>query len=487
MSPRRAARLTVLLALAFAVFLPACRRDDPKALGLELLPVDGSPFVAVRVQIEVGSAFDPPGKEGLCRLAWAMLQTGGSRTRSAGDIASALAPTGASIRLRVDQEASAFSALVKAADLEALYSILREALLEPGFREDDFERVKAAQLGSLRESTAGGEDGALAESVLRLMIDGGGPRSHPAAGWEESLGSITLDEVRAFYAEHFVRGNVTIGLAGGFPAGFPERVEADFARLSPTFTPRLVPAPPPAHDGIEAVLVERPGAAATIALDIPIPLTRADDDLFALWVAAAHLGEPGLLLGRISADLRDERALAGGGMASAAFACSDAEAFPAPCLPRRTERFLIRIRSVDPGNAPFVVNWTMNELRILAEDGLAEERFALIRDNLLGSLGRRSRSLEDRLALRMEAQALGAEALLDRAGRILPRLSAGDVRSAVRKHLAPGGLFLAIVTDGAAAVREGLLSASPPLPLRPEAVRVVAAADFIRSGGRPDR
>ncbi len=86
----------------------------------------------------------------------------------------------------------------------------------------------------------------------------------------------------------------------------------------------------------------------------------------------------------------------------------------------------------------------------------------------------------------MEAQALGAEALLTRAARILPRLSAGDVRAAVRKHLAPGGIFLAIVTDSAAAVREGLLSASPPLPLRPAAVLVVAAADFIRSGGRPN-
>ncbi len=352
MSPRLAARFVAFLPLALALALPACRRDDPKALGLELLPVDGSPFVALRVQLEVGSAFDPPGKEGLCRLAWTLLQTGGSRTRGAGDLASALAPTGAAIRLQVDREASAFSALVKAADLEAFYPVFREALLEPGFREDDFEQVKTAQLGSLRELAAGGQDDALAENVLKLMIDGGGPRSHPASGWEESLGSITLDEAHAFYAEHFVRGNVTIGLAGGFPAGFAERMEKDFARLSPTFTPRLVPAPPPAHDGIEAVLAERPGSAAAIALAVPVPITRADDDLFALWVAAAHLGEPGLLLGRISADLRDERALAGGGIASAAHADSDAEAFPSPGLPRRTERFMIRIRSVDPAKCP---------------------------------------------------------------------------------------------------------------------------------------
>lgn len=481
MSPRRAVPLSVLIPLVVGLVLPACRRDDPKAIGLELLPVEGSPFVAVRIQVEVGSAFDPPGKEGLCRLAWNLLASGGSSGRGAGELAADLAPLGAALRFQVDKEASAFSAVVRAADLEAFYAVLREALLEPGFRDDDFARVKAAQLGSLRDSAAGGRDSPLAEAVLHRMMDGLGPYGHPDSGWEESVASITVDEARAFYEEHFVSGNLSLGLAGGFPAGFPERMVRDFVRLPRTFTPRLVPSPPPAHDGIRAVLAERPGGMASVAIAIPMDATKADDDFAALWLAATHLGEPGLPIARMN------ESLAGGALASAAHAGLGTEAFPAPGLPRQSEMFMLRIGSIPPGSVPFAVDWTLNELRLLAEEGLPEERFALIRDHLLGSLGRRSRSLEERLALRMEARALGSEPFLERAARELPGLSAGDVRAAVRKHLAAKGLFLAVATDAPSTVREGLLSAAPPLPLRPEDVRAAAAPDFFRSGARPAR
>ena len=96
----------------------------------------------------------------------------------------------------------------------------------------------------------------------------------------------------------------------------------------------------------------------------------------------------------------------------------------------------------------------------------------------------------------MEARILGREDILEQARRILPRLSAGDIRAAVRKHLDPGAFFLAVVAPKASALRDGLLNGAAeddagvpafPLGLRPEAVRVVTAESLIRSAWPPVR
>jgi zinc protease len=484
---RRKSVAVLACVLLGALLVPAgCRRDDPNSLRLELLPWEESPLVAIRVLVEVGSAVDPPGKEGLCRLTWRLLVEGGSRARGAGEIAAALAPAGTGIRLDVDKEMSAFSAVVRREDWASFYPVLREALLEPGFREEDFERLKAAQADALRDSLAGGRDEALASRALDRMIYDGQPYGHAAEGSLESIDSITLDEANAFYQEHFVRGNITLGLAGSYPAGAPDAVRSDFSRLAPTFTPRQVLPPPHRPRGIEAVLVEGPADVAAIAVGIPIPLTTADDEFFALWVAAAHLGEPGLAESRLS----------GLGTASAGPSGLDRDEASASTLPRRGLYFAIRLRSAGGAAGLALARRAARELRLLADEGLTQERFGLIRDHLLHSLDLRGLPLADRLALRLEAKSPGREDILEQARRILPRLSAGDIRAAVRKHLDPEAFFLAVVVPNASASRDGLLNGAAaddadgrtfPLELRPEAVRVVAAASLLHSAWPPGR
>ena len=46
--------------------------------------------------------------------------------------------------------------------------------------------------------------------------------------------------MKKFYAAHFTRDNVIIGLAGGMPAGFADRVKADFAKNLPAGKDQLV-------------------------------------------------------------------------------------------------------------------------------------------------------------------------------------------------------------------------------------------------------
>ena len=49
----------------------------------------------------------------------------------------------------------------------------------------------------------------------------GTPYQHPAEGYVESVRSITLDDIRAFYQDHYVRNNIVVGVGGGYPPASP--------------------------------------------------------------------------------------------------------------------------------------------------------------------------------------------------------------------------------------------------------------------------
>lgn len=466
MKTRFATALVGLAAAASLLVLAGCRRTDPKALDLELLPADDGPYIAVRVLLEVGSAFDPPGKEGLCRLTWSLLADGGTRSRTSGQIAAALAPFGGTPALEVGREASALSMTVLREDWDAFYPVLREMLLEPGLREEDFARLKDAQAGLLSEALTGGREERLAGEILAGMLDGDPGGSRPAAGSLDSVASITLDEVRDFHREHFVRGNLTIGLAGAYPAGLPERIRRDFGDLSPAFTPKLPDGTARRPRGPRALLADLPGGSPAIALGWPLLLSPADEDFHALSLAAARLAgsDAEAVVGRPASGL--ESGLAAG-------------------PPVRRPCFSLIVRASPETEAADLIRRSLGGIRELADEKMDEERFALVRDGLLASIGLRGGSLAERLSRRLAARALDGEEALDAASRILPGLTADDVRDAVRRHLRPGGLRLAVVAGEAGAWPDALAAGSGPFQPRPEALRVLAAADWIRSGEAP--
>ena len=85
--------------------------------------------------------------------------------------------------------------------------------------------------------------------LLFWMAYEGTPYQHPPEGYVESVRSITLEDVRTFYRDHYVRGNVSVGIGGGYPAGFPGRVRTDIDAL-PEGTVKAAAAPKPCSDRI---------------------------------------------------------------------------------------------------------------------------------------------------------------------------------------------------------------------------------------------
>src|SRR2546428_14167639 len=85
-----------------------------------LLPGTSS-LVTFRILFTTGSAFDPPGKEGLAALTASMLAQGGTRSLSYDQIVEALYPMAASVNSQVDKEMTVYTGTTHLENLDRYY------------------------------------------------------------------------------------------------------------------------------------------------------------------------------------------------------------------------------------------------------------------------------------------------------------------------------------------------------------------------------
>src|SRR6516225_6790130 len=87
-----------------------------------------SPLVTFRILFTTGSAFDPPGKEGLAALTASMLAEGGTHSMTYDQIVQAMYPMASSINAQVDKEMTVFTGTTHVENLDRYYSLLKDIL-----------------------------------------------------------------------------------------------------------------------------------------------------------------------------------------------------------------------------------------------------------------------------------------------------------------------------------------------------------------------
>ena len=286
------------------------------------LPEPNSPFVAFNIWVKSGSAADPKGKEGLASLTATLMAGGATRQDTLEAILEKMYPMSAGYSVSVDKEMTNFTGRVHRDNLDAYYALFKNALLAPAFSEADFNRVKSQRLNFLERGRRYSRDEELSKDLLFSMAYEGTPYQHPSDGYVESVRSITLDDMRGFYRDHYVRNNIVVGVGGGYSQGFAERVRKDLDAL-PEGTPRAIPAPmPKAPSGVKVLIVDKQTDASAISFGFPITLLRNHPDFVPLLVANSYLGEHRNSVGRLYQAIRETRGMNYGNYAYI-------EAFPA--------------------------------------------------------------------------------------------------------------------------------------------------------------
>ncbi|HEX2123253.1 MAG TPA: insulinase family protein, partial [Thermoanaerobaculia bacterium] len=128
------------------------------------------PNVMFKLLFTVGSANDPKGKEGLALLAAQMITDAGSKSMRIDEIQKALFPVAGAFSAQVDKEMTTFTGVVNKEALDKYLGVVLPMLTSPGFREEDFQRIKDQQLNSLQTDLRTNNEEELGKEHLQNVI-----------------------------------------------------------------------------------------------------------------------------------------------------------------------------------------------------------------------------------------------------------------------------------------------------------------------------
>ena len=437
-------------------------RHEPSSVEpkMSLLPSKNSPIVTFRILFRVGSIDDPAGKEGLTALTASMLAQGGTRSLNYPELLEALYPMAARIDFQVDKEVVVITGQCHRDHLDRYYPLLRDAVLDPRFDEQNFTRLRDEAMNYLANHLRGNDDENLGKWTLQLALYEGHPYARVDAGTVQGLKSITLEDVKAHYRRHFTRESVDLGLAGGYPEELAGTLRRDFSQGLPEGTVEHPPLPPPrTPQGIEVVAIQKPCIATAVSAGFPTLVTRRDEDWYALLVANSYLGEHRTFNGVLMNELRGRRGLNYGDYSYIENFIQEGDStFPVPNIPRRQQYFSFWLRPIPHRNALFGLKAALYHLDRLVREGISEESFQQTRSFLMTYSRLWAQSLDQRLGYLQDSKFYGIPDYLAEVQKRLPSLTRDQVNQAIRKHLQSKNLVVALVSEEASEALDTLVA-----------------------------
>ncbi len=421
-----------------------------------------SPLVTFRIVFLTGAASDPAGKLGAASLTAAMLAQGGTRDMSYQQILEAMFPMATSVTSQVDKEMTVFSAATHVDNLEAFYKIFRAMLLEPGWRQEDFTRLRDDAVNFLRVTLRGNNDEELGKEMLYNETYAGHRYGWHNAGTVASLQKMSVADLQSFYRDNYVRSRLVLGIAGGYPPEFLERVKKDFSTLPEGKPAKVEIRSPKLTQGIRVTMIEKDTRSVAYSLGFPIDVKRGHPDFPALLLAQAYFGQHRTSGGRLYERMRQLRGLNYGDYAYIEYFPRGMFQFePDPNLARSSQIFQIWIRPVEPPTAHFALRLALYEYDKLLREGLSKESFDRYRSFLTKYVNLLTKTKPAELGYAIDSLYYGIPDYGAYIKNALARLTVDDLNRAVRKHLRLDSLHIVVVARNCDELRKKLLSGEP--------------------------
>ena len=173
--------------------------------------------IAIRLVLEAGAAFDPPGKEGTASLAADLLDRGaGSLT--AADIADYFDYLGVACECGARRDTLEIELRLLSQHLPGVLERLRVLVAEPTFPEEELRREKGQVQTAIAERDQ--DTAAVAEIALaEALFPAGHPYRSPRLGTRGSVERIERGDLAAFHRARFGPRGAVLSLAGDLDPG----------------------------------------------------------------------------------------------------------------------------------------------------------------------------------------------------------------------------------------------------------------------------
>lgn len=260
----------------------AVQRTEMEGWTRLVAPDPALPMVWFQLGLSAGSGAEPPDKTGLANLT-AELLLRGTKQLGRETFEEILEGYGASLGAGVGVGSITISGSTLSENWPKVASLVAQALSQPAFDAEEFSSLVDELKADIIEER--NSDRSLGSRFYDEQLWGDHPYGRPVIGTLESLDRITLEDVRAFYADWFSTQEAIVGLLGDFDEGALGDLDMLVASL-PRERSALAAGPtvvPPS--GRRIVLVDKP-ERSQVQLFMGHPFIRPEDPAYpAAWTA----------------------------------------------------------------------------------------------------------------------------------------------------------------------------------------------------------
>ncbi len=185
-----------------SIELPELWRSE-LANGIDVLGAVNTetPTTAIQLKLDVGQQNETLEKLGLATLTANMLGEA-TEISTNEELSNRLDKLGSAIFLNAGDNTTTVTIRSLTSKLDETLAIVAERLYQPGFKDEDFQRLKAQTLQGIRN--AKNQPTTTATNVYNQLLYGkNNSFAFPNTGTETTVEGIELDDVKAFYADNY--------------------------------------------------------------------------------------------------------------------------------------------------------------------------------------------------------------------------------------------------------------------------------------------
>ncbi len=353
---------------ARAITLPKIQKATlSNGLNVWLVEQHKLPTFAFNLLIQAGSDHDPVSMPGLASMTADVIDEG-TTTRDALAISDEVESIGANFNVNtsIDGTFLMLSSLTK--HLDKAMDLFTDVLTHPTFPEKEFDRLKKQRITDLLRQKD--QPSMIANTAFSYLLYGSNhPYGNNAGGTDQSLNSMTRDDLLKFYQQYYVPNNATLIVVGDLKLSeIVPKLESALAGWKSGTVPALTLNPPPPIEKFRLYLVDKPEAAQSeIRLGYPA-LARSTPDFFPIAVMNRILG--GQFSSRINWNLREQHGFTYGARSSFSFYKN-----PGPFMASAP---------VNSGQTDSALFQLLHEINLMKEKGMTEDELKVSKSGIIG-------------------------------------------------------------------------------------------------------
>lgn len=450
--------------IVFSIFI-SC--SEPNTIDF-IINQNTSPDVSIiKVYFKTGSSSDNENKKGLNYLTTTLMAASRTETLSYETIQEFLFRTAAKIEVTSDKEVTVFTGIVTTNHFDEFVPIFLSKIFNPQFTEDGLQKIRDVNSDYLKNQLPNRDDEYLSKLGLEFIMYNHSSYQYPSEGKIQDLSNISLGDITSQHNKLININNFSIGLSGKIDRDSQQYIsdlinQYELSKSNINSKPILTPQ----SNNNQFLFIENQSNAVSISIGLPINLTRANPDFYALLVANSFLGEHRVLHGQLTNEIRIKRGLNYGAYSYIEHWMEDSGDPPYPVfhVVRNQNYFSIWLRTMERKNVPFILKTALTTFNRWIENGLTEEEFELSRSYIKNYSKLWIQTPERQLANLMDSRYFGINNYITSIDSNLTTLTVDQVNQTIKKYFQNKPLYFSIVGADSDQLRENIFSTDPTLP-----------------------